>query len=161
MPSGGDAANVVRLCNEALALRLEAESASAEAALKAADLVVSSITLDYSVTPFLDAAWLRPGAFAAITDLFIPWTPESTDTFDTIVVDDIEQEHASEKPMVPRERIADDLTGLIGRDDLAYRPGKTAAFAFRGLALGDYAAAALALRRAEALGAGQRIVAAP
>ncbi len=158
---GRGAANVERLCEEARALGLQAEGALAEEALGGADLVVSSITLDYSVTPFLDAAWLKPGAFATITDLFIPWISESSGVFDTIIVDDIEQERASEKPMVPADRVTDDLTGLIGRDDLVFEPDKVTAFAFRGLALGDYAAAALALRRAEATGAGQHIVAAP
>ena len=158
---GRGAANVARLCDEAKMLGLEAEGANAEDALRRADLVVSSITLDYSVAPFLDAAWLKPGAFAAITDLFIPWTPESAEVFDPIVVDDIEQEQTSEKPMVPPDRINDDLTGLINRSDLDYRPDNVTAFAFRGLALGDYAAAALALRQAEATGAGQRIGAEP
>jgi ornithine cyclodeaminase len=158
---GRGTANVERLCEEARGVGLEAQSTSAEAALSAADLVVSSITLDYSITPFLEATWLKPGAFATITDLFIPWSAESAGAFDTIVVDDLEQERTSEKPMVPFDQIKADLTGLIGRDDLAYQPNKVTAFAFRGLALGDYAAAALALRVAEANGAGQHIVAGP
>ncbi len=158
---GRGTANVERLCEEARSIGLEAQRATAEDALREADLVVSSITLDYSVAPFLDARWLKPGAFATVTDLFIPWTPESSGHFDTIVVDDLEQERTSAKPMVSADRIEDDLTGLIGRDDLAYQPDKVTAFAFRGLALGDYAAAALALRVAEAKGAGQHIVAGP
>ncbi|MGI9388761.1 MAG: ornithine cyclodeaminase family protein [Boseongicola sp.] len=158
---GRGAANVARLCEEAKELGLEAEGAIAEDALRQVDLVVSSITLDYSVTPFLEASWLKPGAFATITDLFIPWTPDSAEVVDTIVVDDLEQERTSEKPMVPPDRITDDLTGLIGRGDLSFEPDKVTAFAFRGLALGDYAAAALALRKAEATGAGQRIGARP
>ncbi|MEK6217541.1 MAG: ornithine cyclodeaminase family protein [Boseongicola sp.] len=158
---GRGTANVERLCEEARGVGLEAQRATAEDALREADLVVSSITLDYSVAPFLDARWLKPGAFAAVTDLFISWTPEGSTAFDTIVVDDLEQERASEKPMVPFDQIKDDLTGLIGRDDLAFRPDQVTAFAFRGLALGDYAATALALRVAEAKGAGQHIVAGP
>jgi len=158
---GRGAANVARLCDEATTLGLHAAGATAEDALREADIVVSSITLDYSVTPFLDAAWMKPGAFATITDLFIPWTSESAEVFDTIVVDDLEQERTSEKPMVPPDRIKNDLTGLISRGDLGFQPDNVSAFAFRGLALGDYAAAALALRQAEATGAGQRIGAEP
>ena len=154
---GRGAANVARLCDEAAQLGLRAEGVDAEDAVRQADIVVSSITLDYSVTPFLDAAWMKRGGFATITDLFIPWTSESAEIFETIVVDDLEQERTSEKPMIPPGRISDDLTGLIGRSDLRYRPDRVTAFAFRGLALGDYAAAALALRQAEAAGAGQRI----
>ncbi|MGI9394282.1 MAG: ornithine cyclodeaminase family protein [Boseongicola sp.] len=158
---GRGAANVSRLCDEARDMGLEAEAARAEEALRQADLVVSSITLDYSVTPFLSATWLKPGAFATITDLFIPWTPDSAEVFDTIVVDDLDQERTSEKPMVHPSQINDDLTGLISRSDFIFQPEKVTAFAFRGLALGDYAAAALALREAEAKKAGQRIDARP
>lgn len=154
---GRGSANVSRLCDEARELGMTAEPRDAEDAVRTADLVVSSITLDYSIPSFLDADWLKPGAFAAISDLFIPWHDASAGAFQTIIVDDLEQERSSEKPMVPAELIKDDLTGLIGRDDLNYRPDARSAFVFRGLALGDYAATALALSRAEASGAGQRI----
>ena len=132
-------------------------AASAEAALREADVVVTSITLNYNTAPFLDARWLKPGAFAAITDLCIPWDPEGMDAFGTVIVDDMEQEKTSEKPMLAPERIAGDLTGLV-TDQVGTRDGdRPSAFAFRGIALGDYAAAALALSRAEKTGAGQRI----
>ncbi|MEM9972143.1 MAG: ornithine cyclodeaminase family protein, partial [Pseudomonadota bacterium] len=152
---GRGQANVERLCAEASGLGLTAGPASAETALAEADIVVTSVTLDYSIAPFLDAGLMKPGAFAAITDLFIPWHAESAAAFDTVVVDDLEQERAAEKPMLAAERIGDDLTGLINRDDLAWRGDARTAFAFRGISLGDYAAAALALPRAEAAGAGQ------
>ena len=135
----------------------EAERAEADDALRAADLVVTSITLNYDIAPFLSASWLKPNAFAAITDLCIPWRPETMDAFGTVVVDDLEQERTSEKPMVAAERIAGDLTGLVTGSVGKKMAGKPAAFAFRGIALGDYAAAALALRKAEETGAGQRI----
>lgn len=155
---GRGQANLDALCAFARELGLEARPAeSAESALRAADVVVTSVTLDYSIEPFLDARWLQPHAFAAITDLCIPWLPEGLDALGTVVVDDMAQERASEKPMLPTERIAGDLTDLVtggvpGRD-----AGRPAAFAFRGIALGDYAAAKLVLERAEATGAGQRI----
>ena len=142
----------------ATALGLDAAAASAEETLRQSDIVVTSITLDYTIQPFLDAAWLKPNAFAAITDLCIPWHPSSMTRFDTIVVDDMEQEQSAEKPMVEANAIAGDLTDLVaGRIPTTGHP---AAFAFRGIALGDYAAAVLALARAEAVGAGQRVAAA-
>ncbi|MEM7752504.1 MAG: ornithine cyclodeaminase family protein [Pseudomonadota bacterium] len=136
---------------------LDAEQASAEDALSTADIVVTSITLNYETKPFLSPSWLKPNAFAAITDLCIPWHNTEMDRFGTIVVDDLEQERTSEKPMVAPDRIAGDLTGLVTGAIDARVPGKPAAFAFRGIALGDYAAAALVLSRAEETGAGQRI----
>lgn len=127
----------------------------AEEALRTADIVVTSITLDYTVEPFLDARWLKPTAFAAITDLCIPWTDEGMSAFGTLVVDDRAQERESDTPMVPYESIDGDLSELVaGSVTLGEGP---AAFAFRGIALGDYAAAVLALRRAEASGAGLKI----
>lgn len=153
---GRGQANVIALCDYARELGLEALPSEPETALRAADIVVTSVTLDYTIEPFLDARWLKPHAFAAISDLCIPWLPESLDTFGTVIVDDLEQEQSSEKPMLPAEQIAGDLTGLV-TSGMSPQPGQPAAFAFRGIALGDYAAAALALRRAEETGAGQRI----
>lgn len=142
--------NIERLCQMARAIGLDAEeSASPERALRAADLVVTSVTLDYETAPFLDARWLKPTAFAAITDACIPWMPEGLTSFGTMIVDDRQQEAESEKPMLPYAQITGDLTELVtGGLDGGRRTGP-AAFAFRGLALGDYAAAALAFRRAD------------
>jgi ornithine cyclodeaminase/alanine dehydrogenase len=149
---GRGKANVERLCDEARAAGLKANHSAPEEALRAADIVVTSISLDYTIKPFLDANWLKPGAFAAVTDLFIPWQDETAAAFSTLVVDDLEQERVSEKQMVPADLITDDLTGLLSRKDLGHRPDARQAFVFRGLALGDYAAAALSYRRAVSRG---------
>ncbi len=148
---GRGAANTDRFCRDARAMGLEAEaSANAEDALRDADLVVTSITLDHSVEPFPDARWLKPTAFAAITDACIPWMPEAVTAFGTVIVDDRAQEREGERPMVPYGLIAGDLTELVsGAIDPARRVGPTA-FAFRGVSVGGYAAAVLVFRRAEA-----------
>lgn len=134
-----------------------AAQATPEEALRAADIVVTSITLNYDTPPFLDARWLKPTAFAAITDLCIPWHEGTMNAFGTVVVDDLEQERSAEKQMLPSDLVAGDLTGLVTEGIGPRDPGKPAAFAFRGIALGDYAATALALKMAEKQGAGQRI----
>lgn len=152
---GRGAANRDALLEVARQNGLAAEAAAPDEVLRQSDIVVTSVTLDYSIPPFLDARLMKPTAFAAITDLCIPWRPEGMGHFQTIVVDDIEQERTAEKPMVTPDAIAGDLTDLVaGRITGISRP---AAFAFRGIALGDYAAAALALSCAEAKGAGQTI----
>lgn len=153
---GRGQAKVDALCMAARDVGLKAEQAKPEDALRAADIVVTSITLDYGVQPFLDAHWLKPNAFAAITDLCIPWSPDSMSAFGTVIVDDMEQERTSEKPMLPADQIAGDLTDLV-TSDLVLETERPRAFAFRGIALGDYAAAALALRKAEKTGSGQMI----
>ncbi len=154
---GRSQSTVDTFLQHAVAQGFEAIQAAPEDALGEADLIVTSITLNYDTTPFLDARWLKPTAFAAITDLCIPWVDASMEAFGTVVVDDLEQERTAEKPMLNSEMIAGDLTGLV-TDDIGTPPlGRPAAFAFRGIALGDYAAAALALKIAKETGAGQRI----
>ena len=148
---GRGAANLAKLKDAAEARGLDfVATSSPKDTLKGADLVVTSVTLDYTITPFLDAGLLKAGAFAAITDLTIPWLPDSLDTFGAVVVDDLEQERAAERPMVPAGRIAGDLTDLVAGRVALPAGDQPSAFAFRGISLGDYAVAALALKRAEA-----------
>jgi ornithine cyclodeaminase/alanine dehydrogenase-like protein (mu-crystallin family) len=146
---GRGKANADKLCRHARDMGLEAETAAtAKDALCDADLVVTSITLDYSIEPFLDARWLKPTAFAAITDACIPWVPEGMAAFKTVIVDDRKQEFESDKPMLPYQQVTGDLMELVtGEVDTPVRK-KPAAFAFRGISLGDYATAVLAVRRA-------------
>ncbi|SLN11034.1 L-lysine cyclodeaminase [Falsiruegeria litorea R37] len=142
-----------KLCRHARDIGLEAKvSDEPKEALHDADIVISSITLDYSVKPFLDARWLKSDAFAAITDACIPWKPESLSAFKTVIVDDWKQEAESDKPMLAYKNITADLTELVsgeGGKNIGARP---AALAFRGISLGDYAAAVLAVRRATEVG---------
>ena len=151
--------NIDALCAAAAARGLGSTVCSdPRAALEGADIVVTSITLAYTVKPFLDARWLKPGAFAAITDLAIPWEPEGMAAFDPIFIDDLEQEAASPKPMVRRELVKGDLAGLVsGTVGAGFDPGRRSAFVFRGIGLGDYAVAALAYERATAAGRGVKI----
>lgn len=149
---GRGQANIDALAAAARAKGLAARVAKApREALEGADLVVSSVTLSYALEPFLDARWLKPGAFAAITDLGLPWLPASLAAFDSIVIDDLEQEAGSAKPMVDPALVAGDLTGLAGGTvAAAFDPARRAAFLFRGIALGDFAVATLAYARAKA-----------
>ncbi|MEP1208640.1 MAG: ornithine cyclodeaminase family protein [Rhizobiaceae bacterium] len=149
---GRGKANLDKLCTQAREMGLEAEVCSSpKQALQDADLVVTSVTLDYSIEPFLDARWLKPSAFATITDACIPWMPESMTAFRRIIVDDRQQEYESEKPMLPYEQIAGDLTELVSGKVNVGNAERPAAFAFRGISLGDYAAAVFAVRKAVAM----------
>lgn len=138
------------LCQTARDMGLDAYGTDdAQEALEGADLVVTSVTLDYSIAPFLDAGWLKPGSFAAITDLSIPWHQDSLLGLDAVVVDDCEQEAESERKLVAPHAVAGDLTDLVsGKLQLDKGPDRRMAFAFRGIALGDFAATALVLQRA-------------
>ncbi len=154
---GRGKANVDKLCRRARDMDLEAQTAtSAKDALRDADLVVTSITLDYSIEPFLDARWLKPTAFAAITDACIPWLPEGMTAFKTVIVDDRKQESESDKPMLPYQKVTGDLTEIVSGAVDTTLSEKPAAFAFRGVSLGDYATAVLAVRRAAEVRARQK-----
>jgi ornithine cyclodeaminase/alanine dehydrogenase len=149
---GRGAANRDALCRAAGARGLKAIAApTAEAAIRDADLIVTSVTLLPTPEPFLDARWLKPGAFATMTDLAAPWFPEGMGAFQRIVIDDREQEAKMSKPMVDPALVAGDLAELVC-DDIPGRQGERerTAFVFRGLAIGDLALAALAYRRATA-----------
>jgi len=120
---------------------------SAEEAVSGADLIISSITLSQTVTPFIDAAWLKPGAFASLVDLGIPWFDDSMVAFDRIIIDDLEQESKMDKPLVALSLVTGDLTGLLtGAADGRLASAEKTAFVFRGFALGDLALAALAFQ---------------
>jgi ornithine cyclodeaminase/alanine dehydrogenase len=154
---GRGSANVERLCRKAQALGLAATPcASAAAAVADADIVVSSVTLSFELEPFVDARALKPGAFAAITDLAGPWTPEGMAAFRTLVIDSAAQERASAKKMVDPALVTGDLIGLIDQTPgSGFVPGERSAFVFRGLAIGDFALACLAHERAVAAGRGR------
>ena len=116
-------------------------------AVKGADIVVSSVTLDFSIAPFLDAHWLKPGAFAAITDLAIPWHDHSMAAIDALYVDDLEQEKEAARPMVDADYIRSDLAGLVARPPVLAETDRRA-FVFRGIAIGDLSVAVAAYQRA-------------
>jgi len=120
---------------------------SVEKAISGADLIISSITLSHTITPFIDAAWLKPGAFASLVDLGIPWFDSSMAVFDRIIIDDLEQESQMDQPLVDLSLVKGDLTALVtGAADGRLADDEKTAFIFRGLALGDLALAALAFQ---------------
>ena len=148
---GRGSANRDALCETARAKGLDAiASANAQEALTGADLVVTSVTREVGREPFLDAGWLKPGAFAAVTDIAEPWIPGTMPAFERVIIDDLEQEAATE-PMVDPALVKGDLTSLVqGKAPGRESEDELNAFIFRGLALGDLALAGLAYQRATA-----------
>lgn len=147
---GRGQANIDRLCDQASKLGLSCEVCrSGKDTLADADLIVSSVTYSTDFVPFLDAGWLKPGAFAAITDLAAPWKKESFAVLDQIAIDDLAQEAALPNKLVKPEWVSGDLSGLVlgkfqGRDSDKGRN----AFIFRGHAMGDLALSVLAYQKA-------------
>lgn len=151
---GRGSANRDALCRAAEALGCKAvASLTARDAISDADLVVTSVPLAPRPARFLDARWLKPGVFATLVDLALPWLPEGMSAFSCIVVDDAAQEAASPEPMVAPDLVTGDLTGLIdGRVAKRRADHERTAFVSRGMGLGDLALAALAYRKATAGG---------
>src|SRR5262249_10871498 len=148
---GRGAPNRDALCREAEARGLRAiASATADEAIKGADIVITTLPLLPPPKPFLDARKLKAGVFVSMVDLALPWYPDSMTVFDRIVVDDRAQEAAMSKPMVTPALVAGDLTELVAGDVTGRRaPVEKTTFVFRGHAVGDLAVAALAWRKAK------------
>ena len=143
-------ANIEALGRMAAAMgKTAAVCTSGEDAVRDADLIVSSITYSATLAPFLDAQRLKPGCFAAITDLAAPWKKETFSAFDRIVIDDRQQEAAMPDKLAPPELVAGDLAELV-LGTIKGRAGndERTAFIFRGHALGDLALSVLAYRKA-------------
>lgn len=122
----------------------------AEETVASADIVVSSVTLAMDTVPFLDANWLKPGCFAAITDLGLPWTTKALSAFSQIVIDDLRQEATMEKKLAPSGLVTGDLSQLVlGAIQGRRTQDERTAFIFRGHALGDLALSVLAYQKAQ------------
>lgn len=149
---GRGKANIDKLCRYAQSKDMSATAFDdIQAAVTGADIIVSSITLSYDVAPFIDANWLKAGAFAVMTDLAIPWLSETMPCFDHIVIDDRQQERAMEKPMVDPALISGDMFDLLtGQSEFSFSAQKMSAFVFRGIAIGDLAIAGKAYEIAQA-----------
>jgi ornithine cyclodeaminase/alanine dehydrogenase len=147
---GRGAPNRDALCRTAEGIGLKAiAGASARDTVSGADIVVSSVPLTPKPDPFVDARWLKPGAFATLPDLALPWVRDSMSAFARIVIDDREQEAAMPEPMVAPQLVSGDLADLVaGSVAEVSAPGERSAFVFRGLGLADLALAGLAFQRA-------------
>jgi len=127
-------------------------------AVEAQDLVVSSAPRGSFPEPFLDPAWVAPGAYVSGVDLARSWQPGAIRSLELVTTDHREQSLAeSRQPGVlpyPGDYDAD-LAELAS----GARPGRSgdaqrAMLIHPGLGLGDIAIATLALDRAEAAGLG-------
>ncbi len=142
--------NIEALCRTAQDMGLSTSvHDTGQEAIAEADLIVTSVTYSAGLEPFLDARQLKPGCFAAVTDLAAPWIQEGFLGFDRIVIDDVAQEATMPNKLVRHGHVSGDLSGLVlGDVEGRTADGERTAFIFRGHALGDLALAALAYRKA-------------
>ncbi len=150
--------NLDRLTRMAEGLGLEVEETpEAQAATEGADIVISSTTPTPDLPRFLDPDWLAPGAFASMVELARAWRVDRLEGRARVFVDDLAQEREMEDPLVPYGIIEGDLASLALGAEGRSNPTEVTAFAFRGLALGDLALAALCHERAVEAGVGARL----
>lgn len=147
---GRGQANIDSLCSEASTRSVSpVVCSSGQEAVMGADLVISSVTYSANLSPFLNANFLKPGSFSAITDLAAPWEKESFSAFDQIIIDDMEQEAAMPNKLAPSGLVTGDLSGLVlGKFSGRKQDIDRNAFIFRGHAMGDLALSILAYQRA-------------
>jgi ornithine cyclodeaminase/alanine dehydrogenase len=129
----------------------------AEAAVRGADVIVTSGPILRTPHASIKAGWMAPGAFASAVDFDSYWDPAALREIDLFTTDDVPQlEHFREMgyfASIPP--IHADLGQLVAGS----RPGRTTAdqrtmACNLGLALDDIAVAPLVLRAAEAKGLG-------
>ncbi|MGC3940781.1 ornithine cyclodeaminase family protein [Roseobacter sp. EG26] len=114
--------------------------------VESCDLLVTTVTYTGGAKPFLDAAGMRPGSFAAIVDLAAPWKRDSFAGLDHVIIDDLEQEAALSNKLCDPSLIHGDLSQMVlGNIPGRHGPKDKTAFVFRGHALGDLALSALAV----------------
>ena len=125
----------------------------AQDAIEPADVVITSVPAAPGLAPFIDGAWLKPGAFASMVDLGRSWRSETLGVIDIVATDDREQSDAiaAEGKLARAGPWAADLADLVsGRHPGRGAASQRTAFIFAGIALCDLAVAAMALRRARA-----------
>ncbi len=132
-------------------------SADPEAAVRGADVIVTSGPILHTPHASLKAGWMAPGAFASAVDFDSYWDPAALTELDLFTTDDVPQlEHFRELGYFGHIPPIDaDLGELV----VGARPGRTSAeqrtmACNLGLALDDIAVAPLVLRAAEARGLG-------
>ncbi|MDE0809212.1 MAG: ornithine cyclodeaminase family protein [Alphaproteobacteria bacterium] len=147
---GRGQANIDALCAAAENKGLRAViCATGAEAIEAADLITTSVTFSASLDPFLDAGAMKPGSFAAITDLAAPWVKESFNILDRVIIDDMAQEASLPNKLADPDAVLGDISDLV-MGDVAGRgaDAERTAFIFRGHAIGDLAVSALAYQKA-------------
>jgi ornithine cyclodeaminase/alanine dehydrogenase len=151
-----------RYCEEMLAatgLTIE-PAASAEEAVRGADLVVTAGPILRNPTPVIEPDWLAPGVFACALDYDSYFTPAAMKACDGFVTDDLAQLRHYQN--VGYFRDIPPVTAETAKVVSGAKPGRRAAderllAMHLGLAIEDVATAARLYRRAVERGIGRRL----
>ncbi|TCR66393.1 ornithine cyclodeaminase [Bosea sp. BK604] len=121
-------------------------SDDAEALVRGSDIVVTSVPTRPGFRPFLDPAWIRPGAFVTSVDVGRSWYSEGMRALDIVAIDDNLQQ-SENLPIWPDFGPMGSFDADLSELCAGARPGRTepaqrTMFVFRGFALADLALAA-------------------
>ena len=147
---------------EAFAEEVRAQGLDAEAvedprdALTGMDIVVTTTPVVPRTEPFIDAAWLSPGAFASMVDLGLSWVSDSLNRLDRVVTDD--QAQAGSEGLAYQKPYDGEVADLVvGRLAARQSAEERTALVFAGVGLADVAVAGAVYERAREAGIGQRL----
>ena len=112
--------------------------------LRNADIVISTVPASKGLVPFLDPNHLPVPSFAGMVDCGRSWLLNDLPASTWVVIDDREQDRHSDAALITPSRVNQDMSQLVldgypAGEESAYR-----LFIFRGMAIGDLAAAILA-----------------
>lgn len=119
-----------------------------------ADIIVTSVPVR-AAPEFLDANWIKPGAFVSMVDLGWSWKRESLSRLDFVLTDDLDQGGGAAGFNFDGQ-IAVDIPAILAKPP-ALPPHVRSALIFSGSGLADVAVAELVLRRAKDLGLGKSV----
>ena len=149
-----------RFAEKARELGLEASVCAAEEVLQRSDVVVTTVPLVPNFEPFIEAAWVRPGAFVVAVDLGRSWKHVGLSEIDVTVVDEEAMKHYA-KPgnfVPPLDYAHATIVDLVtGRHQGRKSERERIMLFSSGSAIADLAIAILIYERALAEGAGMRL----
>ena len=111
--------------------------------LQNSDIVISTVPASKELIPFLDLNHLPESSFAGMVDCGRPWLLKDLPPSTWVVIDDREQDRHSDVPLITPDRVDQDLLELVLDPNSSSKESSRNLFIFRGMAVGDLAAAIL------------------
>ncbi len=119
-----------------------------EEVLENSDVVISSVPDAEGFKPFLDPNRLPRSSFGGLVDCGRSWSLQKLDPNDWVCIDDREQDRLSKAPLVEPSRVNQDISELVLNTFGVPESAGRRFFVFRGMAIGDLAAAIIAYKAA-------------
>lgn len=111
--------------------------------LQNSDIVISTVPASKELIPFLDPNHLPESSFAGMVDCGRSWLLKDVPPSAWVVIDDREQDRHSDVPLITPDRVDQDLLESVLDGNSSSKESSRNLFIFRGMAVGDLAAAIL------------------